>query len=208
MTDSAGGRDSHSLDDFLDAVAARQPTPGGGAVAAAAGALACSMARMVAAYSPISDSDPAASRLVKKLQEQLQRADEAIRELLSEDGRAYMELREASKRLKNHPGSKGEHDTALALATTIPLEIAGVACEALYVMERLLPVANRHLLSDLGVAAVMAEAAVRASSYMVRVNAASMGKESAENPLGQLDLFTARASESLALIESVLGSKK
>ena len=46
-----GRADAWQLDEFLNAVAAREPTPGGGAVAATAGALGAALARMVAAYS-------------------------------------------------------------------------------------------------------------------------------------------------------------
>ena len=40
-----------SLNDFLNAAAAKQPAPGGGSVAALAGALAASMGEMVLNYS-------------------------------------------------------------------------------------------------------------------------------------------------------------
>ena len=42
---------SHSLNDFLTALAAKQPAPGGGSVAALAGALAAAMGEMVLNYS-------------------------------------------------------------------------------------------------------------------------------------------------------------
>ncbi len=52
-----------TVESFLDEVADRTPTPGGGAVSALAGALACAMARMVAAYSePNRDRKGAAKR--------------------------------------------------------------------------------------------------------------------------------------------------
>ncbi|MEE9295467.1 MAG: cyclodeaminase/cyclohydrolase family protein [Phycisphaerae bacterium] len=204
MTQGDEPSEQSSLDGFLDAVAARQPTPGGGAVAAAAGALACSMARMVGAYSPGSEADPAASRSVMELRDQLKRADGILRGLAIEDGHAYTGLRKATIHLKNHPEHRSQYETALALAIAIPLELAGVACESLDLMERLLPVANRYLLSDLGVAAVVAHAAVRASSYMVSVNTASLTDPQAEQPQRQIDHFVARAGETLSRIETAL----
>ena len=42
---------THTIEQFLDATAAKQPTPGGGSVTALAGALAASMGEMVLNYS-------------------------------------------------------------------------------------------------------------------------------------------------------------
>lgn len=193
------------LDEFLDDVAARRPTPGGGAVAAAAGALACAMARMVAEYSPGKGADAGAKKTVAALTEPLGRADRMVRRLIVEDAAAYSALKEAAKRFKADPSTKADHEGALAVAISVPLEIAAVGCEALDIMKRLVPSANRYLLGDLGIATVLAEASVRAAAYMVRVNAGSLGDADRTGQADrQIDRLLERSLETCADIEVAL----
>lgn len=194
-----------TLNEFLNAVAARRPTPGGGSVAAAAGAMACAMGRMVAAYSPTKGADAETQHMVATLGQQLQRADGLLRRLIVEDAAAYSALNEAAKRLRADPSTKHEHDDALAVAISVPLEIAAVACESIVIMERLVAVANRHLLSDLGIAAVLAETTARAAAFMVRVNTKSLGQpETRRQAEQQIDRSVERARETLARIDAAL----
>lgn len=193
---------------FLDAVAAKQPTPGGGGVTAAMGALACAMARMVAAYSPGRNSDAETVASVQSLSAQLERLDHVLRGLVDEDARAYLALAAATKSLKEHPSTSTERDTALGVAVSVPLEIAAVACESLQVMERLLPVAGRYLLSDLGVAATLAAASVRAASYMVRVNTALLEEgDSKRETDAEIDHLVGKSARTLQRIETGLANR-
>ncbi len=187
---------------FLDAVAARQPTPGGGAVAAAAGALSCALARMVAAYSTGKSGEPDQSKQVGQLAKQLERADQLLRGLLGEDSRAYELLSAAEKRFKDDPSSKPERESALIVALTVPMEVAAAACESLELMERLLPLAGRSLISDLGVATVLAEATVQAASYMVYANAYTLDNpETRQKADHEIDRLVVRARDSRSRIE-------
>lgn len=196
---------AESLDPFLDAVAARQPTPGGGGVAAAAGALAIALARMVAAYSGGKKADTETIVVVDSLAEQLNRIDRMFRGLVAEDGEAYRSLSDADKRRKADPSARADYDTALGVAIAVPLEIAAVAAEAIGVLERLLPVANPFLLSDLGVAAALTDATVQAAAFMVRVNTAQLDKdESRAEPERLIDRLIASSAETRARIEHAL----
>ncbi len=162
------------VNDFLDEVAARRPTPGGGAVAATAGALACAMARMVNAYSLRSDL-PAAERLqLEGTAVGLRRADELLRALITEDARAYGQLTAAARAARADASANSVHQQAVLGAIAAPMQMAALAAEALVLMDQLKESANRHLLSDLGVAAVLAAAAAQAAGYSVQVNLPSL----------------------------------
>jgi glutamate formiminotransferase/formiminotetrahydrofolate cyclodeaminase len=150
---------------FLDAVAARQPTPGGGSVAAAAGALAAAMARMVAAYSPGGGAGADAVAAVRGAAEELAEADRMLRRLVNEDAAAYQFYANARK-----SAAAGERERATALALAVPMETVAVGCAVLRTLDRCKEAWNRNLISDLGVAAVLAEACVRAAAYNVRIN--------------------------------------
>ncbi len=195
------------LNAFLDAVAARRPTPGGGGVAAATGAIACALARMVAAYSPAKNATGETVGLVKGLGSQLERLDRVLRGLVTEDAGAYEALTSASKRLRDDSSHQAEYDTALAVAIKVPLEIAAVGSESLQVMVRLQPVAGRYLRSDLGVAATLAAAAVKAAAYMAYVNTASL--PDGDDKIGanrEIEQLVAKANAAADHIDGALGS--
>lgn len=162
------------LNSFLDEVAARRPTPGGGAVAATAGALACAMARMVNAYSLRADTPAEARQALEELALRLRRADELLRALITEDAKAYSALTAAAKAARAEATTEPVHQLALLTAIAVPMQMAALAAEALALMDQLKGAANKHLLSDLGVAAVLAAAAAQAAGYSVRVNLPSL----------------------------------
>ncbi len=198
----------HALDGlggFLDAVAERSPSPGGGAVAAACGALASAMGRMVAAYSPGKHGESVAIEEVSRLAEQLSRLDQMMRELIAEDADAYPAMVDAGRKAKADPSCQAEYDAATGVAIAVPLELMAVAVDMLGALSRLRPVANRYLLSDLGVAAILAEATVRASVYMVRVNTASIKDVASRQKIDQqVAVFRTKSQSLLELIESDL----
>ena len=86
-----------SVDEFLDAVAQRTPTPGGGSVAGAAGALACALARMVAAYSIRKNTDQSVRDRTENVLDRLRRAEEILRSLVTQDTVAYAGMSAAAK---------------------------------------------------------------------------------------------------------------
>lgn len=163
-----------AVNDFLDDIAARRPTPGGGAVAATAGALACAMARMVSAYSGRPDSPAAERPAWERTAVGLRRADELLRALITEDAKAYGQLTAAAKAARADASTEPVHQQAVLGAIAAPLQVAALAAEALVLMDQLKESANRYLLSDLGVAAVLAAAAAQAAGYSVQVNLPSL----------------------------------
>jgi formiminotetrahydrofolate cyclodeaminase len=159
-----------TVDDFLDAVAERAPTPGGGSVAAAAGALACALARMAAAYSVGKNTEPRIRDRTEAVLNRLHGADEILRGLVTQDAIAYAAMSAAAKAARENVVTKPTFQEVVLAAVAVPMETAAVASHALAAMDELKDFANRRLLSDFGVAAVLAEAAARAAWYMASVN--------------------------------------
>jgi len=165
-----------SLETFLDAVAKRGPTPGGGSVTATAGALAASLARMAVAYSVGSETVGGAhpTELIESVAAQLRRVDQRLRALITQDAEAYAAMTATAKAAKATPGGSPEqaaHDHAVMGAIAVPMETAALASQALSAMDDVKEITNPYLLSDLGVAATLAGATVRAARLMVLVNA-------------------------------------
>lgn len=165
---------SLKLETLLDQVADRAPTPGGGTVAATAAALACALARMAAAYSVNGRTSPETRRTIEDAAAKLRRLDQLLRALITQDATAYAAMTAAGKRAKEDPSSQAAYREAVLNALSVPMETAALASQALAIMDETKEATNPHLLSDLGVAAILAEAAARASHYMVLVNAAEV----------------------------------
>lgn len=166
-----------SLDSFLDHVADRTPTPGGGSVTGMAGALACALARMVGVYSTGKKTAPALRTRVEATAVQLHRADQLLRALITQDAIAYMNMTAAAGR-SSASGKAGDassaqttYNDAVLAAVAVPMEIAAIASNALATMDEFKDAASRYLLSDLAVSAILADAAARAARYTVHVNA-------------------------------------
>lgn len=188
---------------FLDSIARRTPTPGGGSVAAACGALSSAMARMVAAYSINAKTADDVRRPLETTLKQCARADILLRTLVTQDARAYQELSSAMKSAREDDGKAAGYQTALQGAIAVPMEMAAVASGLLDVMDQNKQRFNRRLISDVGVAAVLAEATARAAAYSVRVNAAELDDPVArERVLGEITRLCDRCRETTGVIEN------
>lgn len=155
------------LEEFLDALAAKSPSPGGGAVAAAVGALATAMGRMVLAYSI---REPVAPALIAAAN-RLRNADDLLRALISADAAAYDRMVSATKAAKKDPTLQNAAQQTVLAAIAVPLQMAALAADVLHTLNEIKSNTNRYLVSDLGVAAVTALAAADAAAYNVKINA-------------------------------------
>jgi glutamate formiminotransferase / formiminotetrahydrofolate cyclodeaminase len=126
-TAGAGGMAAESLREFVDRIAARTPTPGGGSAAAAAGALGAALGEMVLLYSiPTGGSDPVLGPVLTSVRD----ARARFLDLIGEDSAAYEGVRSARRDRKERP-----HDAvaskvwvvALRKASEVPLETARIA---------------------------------------------------------------------------------
>lgn len=151
---------------FLDRVAAREPAPGGGAVAAvtvAASAALVAMAARFAGARPIGGAEFAG------------RADELRSTALSlarEDAEAYTAVLAAYALPRQaEPARRAEQITAaLRGAAEVPVQIACVAAEVAEMGVRLIEEGNPNLKGDAVCAVLLAEAAARAAAGLVHIN--------------------------------------
>jgi formiminotetrahydrofolate cyclodeaminase len=155
---------------FLDASAAKQPTPGGGSVTALVGALAAAMGEMVVNYTVDKKAYVAHRDELTAAQEELRRARGLLLGLMVEDQSAYAELTEARKLPEGSPERGRRLPAALVASIRTPQAIAATAAAILALCERLVDISNHYLLSDLAVSADLAMATVRCAVYNVRVN--------------------------------------
>ena len=186
---------------FLNQLADRVPTPGGGSVAALTGSLACAMARMVAGYSVKKKTEESVRNRIEEVSDKLRRADELLRALVTQDAEVYETMTAAARAARDDPSRESGHQQAILRAIAVPMEMAALASNTLDILDEFLPLANPYLISDVGVAAVLAEAAVRASAFSIRVNTSALVDEPTrsriEAEIGEIIKRAARTSSSI-----------
>ena len=208
MGDEAVNYFDEPLTRFVDDAAAARPTPGGGSVSSLVAVLGTTMAQMSAGFTLKGKKYAEFHEAVQPIAEKFSRAQEMFRRLVAEDIGAYGLYSEASKLPKDDPTKAERSNLALKTAIAVPEEIVAMAVVVLEEIERLLPVCNPWLLSDVGVAAVLCEAAARGAAFNVRVNLgqledADMVRELRE----QLDARLKHAAEILGRIDAALAER-
>ena len=163
-----------TISTFLDAAAAKQPSPGGGSVAALVGALAAAMGEMVVNYSVGKKGLEAHQGELREALDELTRARGLLLALMVEDQNAYESLTAARKLPEGSPERRAKFPVALLASIRTPQSISATAAAVLGLCDRLVHRVNYYLLSDLAVAADLAMATVRCGVYNVRVNLADV----------------------------------
>jgi formiminotetrahydrofolate cyclodeaminase len=166
-----------TIDKFLDASAARQPTPGGGSVTALAGALAASMGEMVVNYSLGKKDLEAYADELKPALAEYHRARGVLVQLMVEDQDAYAALTAARKLPESRADRAARMSSALAACIRVPEAMAATAAAVLELCDRIVNFVNPWLLSDLAVCADLSMAAIRCAVYNVRANLPSVPDE-------------------------------
>lgn len=165
---------SHTIAQFLDGAAAKQPAPGGGSVTALVGALSAAIGQMTLNYSIGKKGLEAHQAELQSALAELHRARQVMLELMVEDQTAYQALTAARRHAKESAEWRETYPAALLASIRTPQAIAATAAAILAVCERLVDRVNFYLLSDLAVCAELAMATVRCGIYNVRVNQADL----------------------------------
>lgn len=157
------------LGDFLEQLASKTPTPGGGAVASAVGALGAALGGMVLAYSVGRKNLADHAGKLEDAAARLRRARILLLELAEEDEHAYGLVSELSRTEQGDP-RRGQLPAATLTAAQVPLSCMAACLSVLGILDELPGITNPHLRSDLAIAAVLAEAAARSAAWNVEVN--------------------------------------
>jgi len=170
---------------LLTSLGARTPSPGGGASAALAGALAAATARMVLSYSIGRKSLAEHEPTLQAAAQSLDRAHALLLELGDEDAEAYERLNATMKLRETDPRRDEDLPRAVAAAIAVPSAVLAAGIDLLRLLETLPGRTNPHLRSDLAVAAVLAEASVRAAAWNIEVNLPLVADEAERKRVGE-----------------------
>ncbi len=163
---------------FLDAVAQPSATPGGGSVAALAGALGASLGQMVAGLSRKKKSQAAYLEPLSDALAHFRGATDQLTSAIDRDAASYDAVLAAHKLPQGTPEEKQRRREAIERATRgaaeVPLQVAETALEVFERLGQLEAIASASMISDLRVGRLLAAAAVRGALENVGINLESM----------------------------------
>lgn len=160
MTETVGSLLDLTVRELLDAVAARTPSPGGGAVAALVTALAAALAGMAARFG---DPDSTAAAQADAL-----RARAAP--LADADATAYAAFLTALRLPRDNPARSGSVARTRDGASAVPTEVAEIASAVSELGGTLARDGNPNLRGDATAAALLAAAAAVSAAELVAAN--------------------------------------
>ncbi|NNJ65936.1 MAG: glutamate formimidoyltransferase, partial [Xanthomonadales bacterium] len=160
--------------DFVDEVSRDTPAPGGGSIAALAGALGSALASMVFNLSVgKGEFDDRYKELCKWAEKAQQAKDQLIR-AIDEDTEAFNEVVAAMRLPKDSPEQQAARAAAMQAgyksAAKVPLRTARLCREVLDLCQAAADLGNDAVMSDAGVGALMALAGVQGALHNVRIN--------------------------------------
>ena len=159
---------------FLEELSTNSPAPGGGSVAALAGALGAALSSMVAALTHEKKEMLESKPMMDEIGVEAQKIKDRLAVLVEEDTTAFNSVMEANRLPEN---SKEERqlkndslDVANKYAIEVPLETAKKCLRILQLSQSLVENGNPNSVSDAGVAAEVALAGVRGACMNVMIN--------------------------------------
>lgn len=164
-----------TVTEFCKVTASEAPTPGGGSISALSGAMAASLAEMVANLSLPKDGPPSPEFLAIK--EKANSLQSRLLILVEKDAASFDSVMAAFKLPKATEEEKLQRkkkiQEALKLASKVPLEVALVSTEIFELIPRLLE-GNQNAITDAMIAAMNARNAVLGALLNARINLGSI----------------------------------
>ncbi|WP_243450379.1 cyclodeaminase/cyclohydrolase family protein [Desulfosporosinus sp. Sb-LF] len=197
-----------SLSEFAREVASSSPAPGGGSVAAYAGAQGYALVAMVCRLTIGREKFAAVQDEMRSLMDMAVARQELLLALVDEDTHGFKVVMEALGLPKNTEDEKMLRREALEVATIkaaeIPLRTAKECLAGLREIPSLLAKGNPNALSDMGVAALMFKSGLEGALYNVQINA--LGLKSIETKEDLLVECQVIRSEGNRLFEECQGT--
>ncbi len=204
-----------SVSGFISTVASSNPVPGGGSVAAHAGALGAALAQMVAGLTIGKKKYAAVDAEMKEAALKAAGLGNQLAALVKRDADAYAQVSEAYKLPKEPADAAARRSEAvtgaLLKAAEVPLETARAAVDVAQLAALVAEKGNTNAVTDAGVAALLASAAAKGAAYNVRVNVQALEDKSKGQSLArEAEQLAKKAAEladrTTAIVERALSS--
>lgn len=170
------------LIDFIEEVASKRPVPGGGSVAATSGAMSAALLSMVCGLTIGKRKYQEVEGELKEVLQTVGRLKEELKDLVVKDAESYQRVMDARKLTQHTEIEEKRRDAAIQEATkqaaSVPLKVMEKSLEVLKLSQTVAEKGNVNAVSDAGVAALMARAAILGAGYNVKINLGSIEDES------------------------------
>ncbi len=163
-----------SIKGFLDKLATSSPEPGGGSVAALAGALGAGLVSMVANLTLGKEKYADVEDRVQLLLAEAEEVRAFLQDLVQSDTEAYAAVSAAMKLPRATEDQKAERDRkmqeSLKEAANVPLAIGEQSLRVAQLSLTAAQIGNVNAVSDAGVAVLLADAAAESAALNVKIN--------------------------------------
>jgi len=164
--------------DFVDEVSRDTPAPGGGSVAALAGALGAALGAMVANLSVGKGEYDERYEELCALAERAQEVKDALVRGVDEDTQAFDSVIKGMRMPKDTEAERKAREQAIQdgykAATLVPLATVERCRDALALCRQMVEMAPVDMMSDVGTGALVARAGLVGAAYNVRINLKSI----------------------------------
>lgn len=180
-----------TLKDFVAQVASKEPTPGGGSVAALAGSLGSALTAMVGnltigrkVYEKLDDE---VKKEMDSSFEELNKSIERLNSIAEEDTKAFDKVMEAFKLPKDTEEEKAKRSEAIQegykVALEVPLRCAEECFKVLELQNVFAHHGNVNAITDVGVGTLLAATGLEGALLNVKINLLSIKDEEFKNKI-------------------------
>ncbi len=197
---------------FADETASESPAPGGGSVSAYVGALGVSLATMVANLSSHKRGWDERWEEFSEAAERGQHLKTALLRAVDDDTDAFNQIMTAFGLPNGSPEEKAARKAAVQAATRraieVPLQVMRLSLESLPLIRQMVETGNPNSVTDAGVGALCARAAVLGAFLNVKINATGLDdKAYAAKVLAESESMAAAADVAEREILAVVNGK-
>lgn len=170
-----------SIEEFLEGLASKSATPGGGSAAAIMGAMGAALVSMVCNLTVGKKNYESVSEEMAALLPRLEDLRHRLIDMVAADVDAFDQVMAAYGLPKETDADKKSRSAAiqeaLQNATRVPLQCAHACVEIIKLSLIAAEKGNKNVISDAGVAVVAAHAALRSAALNVQVNIGTIKDE-------------------------------
>ncbi|AHM64575.1 methenyltetrahydrofolate cyclohydrolase [Paenibacillus polymyxa] len=168
---------NQSIAHFLKEAASAAPTPGGGSVSALAAALGAAMTSMTANLSQGEKYTQFREQMVQVISS-MERLSTHCEELMAADIQSFEQYMTALRLPKETDEEKRYRthslQTAVIAAIEVPMRLLEVCRDGLSQAYNIVEISNKNVISDLGIGAILFEAAAQSALLTIDINLASL----------------------------------
>ncbi|PIW70387.1 MAG: methenyltetrahydrofolate cyclohydrolase [Ignavibacteriales bacterium CG12_big_fil_rev_8_21_14_0_65_30_8] len=203
---------TQTLNNYLENLSSKSPTPGGGNVAAFSGVLASSLAIMVCNLTMGKKKYVEVEAEINDTKNELEKFKTKFSELADKDNTAFDKVMDAFKLPKETDEEKDARtkkiDEATFGAAEVPAEVINTCKDILPLIKTVAEKGNQNSLSDAGVAVSLINTAAEGAFLNVLINCTSLSNQTIGNEyLKRIEIIFEGVKNTCSEISSLINNK-